>query len=80
MTDPNVVTWHDDLHLFPFDGGADWQGIMNRIRREGYEGILTFELTDKNKPNRTTHDRYALWDAETFYRNAYERAVRVASL
>ena len=39
-----------------------------------------FELTDKNKPNRTTHDRYALWDAETFYRNAYKRAARVASL
>ena len=80
ITDPNVVTWHDDLHLFPFDGKADWQGIMNRIRRHGYEGFLTFELTDKNKPNRNTHDEYAAWDAEKFYKEAYDRAARVAAL
>lgn len=33
MADPNVVTWHDDAHLLPFDGIADWAGIMQRINR-----------------------------------------------
>ncbi len=80
ITDPKNVTWHDDLHLLPFDGIADWQGIMNRIRREGYEGILTFELTDKNKPEKHSHDVYASWNVEEFYQRAYERAVRVAAL
>ncbi len=80
MADPNVVTWHDDLHLLPFDGQADWQGIMNRIRREGYEGILTFELTDRNKPEKHTHDVYASWSPEEFFAKAYERAARVAVL
>ena len=80
MADPSVVTWHDDLHLLPFDGRADWQNIMDRIARHGYEGILTFELTIKNKPDKHYHDAYAAWSAEKFYANAYERAKRVASL
>lgn len=80
MHDPSVVTWHDDLHLLPFDGKADWQGIMDRIARHGYEGILTFELTTKNKPNHNYHDAYAAWTAEEFYAHAYERATRVAAL
>lgn len=80
MSDPAIVTWHDDLHLLPFDGQADWQGIMNRIVRCGYEGILTFELTIKNKADKHYHDAYAAWSAEEFYANAYERAKRVASM
>ncbi len=80
MADPNVVTWRDDLHLLPFDGAADWQGIMDRIARHGYEGILTFELTVKNKPDKHYHDAYAAWSAEEFYAHAYERAKRVAAL
>ena len=80
MENPQVVTWHDDLHLLPFDGQANWQGIMDRIRRDGYKGILTFELTDKNKPGKHTHDTYASWSAEEFYKQAYERAVGVAAL
>lgn len=80
MHDPNVVTWHDDLHLLPFDGRADWQGIMDRIARHGYRGILTFELTVKNKPNYHYHDTYAAWTAEEFYTHAYDRACRVRSL
>lgn len=80
MEDPNVVTWRDDLHLLPFDGTADWQGIMNRVARHGYEGILTFELTIKNKPDKHYHDAYATWSAEEFYARAYERARRVAAL
>ena len=80
ITDPQNVTWHDDLHLLPFDGVADWQGIMDRIRRDGYEGMLTFELKDQNKPGKHTHDRYASWSVEEFYKQAYERAVKVAAL
>lgn len=80
MHDASVVTWHDDLHLLPFDGKADWQGIMERIARHGYEGILTFELTTKNKPDHRYHDAYAVWTAEEFYAKAFERARRVAEL
>ena len=80
--DLSDVTWKDDLHLLPFDGKIDWQGVMNRIRRHGFDGILTFELTTSPKPDRDTslHDSYAAMSGEEFYREAYNRAKRVAAL
>lgn len=80
-TDPTVrITWHDDAHMLPLDGVADWKGIMDRLRREKYEGILTFELKPFNNPGRHTHDAYLGWSAEEFYRHACERARRVSQL
>jgi len=76
----NEITWHDDSHLLPFDGVANWQGIMDRLRRHQFKGPLTFELTRTNKPGRNTHDPYAAWDYGTFVNQAYDRAVRVAAL
>lgn len=58
MTDPAVVTWHDDSHMMPYDGIADWHGIAARLVRAGFDGILTFELTSKSKPGKNTHDAY----------------------
>lgn len=80
MEDPNNVTWLDDLHLLPFDGIADWKGIMGRIERDGYEGILTFELTIHNKPGKHTHDEYAKWEPEQFFAEAYARAQKIINL
>ena len=80
ITDPNNVTWLDDLHLLPFDGIADWQGIMDRIARDGYEGILTFELTTQNKPGKNTHDEYAKWSPEQYFAEIYARAQKIVAL
>lgn len=80
MENPNEVTWLDDLHLLPFDGIADWKNIMARINRDGYEGILTFELTIKNKPGKHTHDAYAAMEPEEFLAEAYARAQRILAL
>ena len=74
------ITYLDDLHLMPFDGIVDWQGVMDRIRRHNYTDILTFELTIKNKPGKNTHDEYAKLSPDDFYKLAYERAVKVAEL
>ena len=74
------ITYLDDLHLLPFDGIVDWKGVMDRIRRHGYNGILTFELTINNKPGKHTHDEYAKLSPEDFFKLAYERAARVAEL
>ena len=80
-TDPTVnITWHDDAHMLPLDGIADWAGIMARLRRERYEGILTFELKIANNPGRHTNDAYQAWSTEEFYRKAFERAKQVAQL
>ncbi len=80
MTDPNEVTWLDDAHLMPFDGVADWQGIMNRIVREGYEGIINFELTIHSKPGKNTHDIYAHLSPEEYYAEVYRRAQKLAEM
>ena len=80
ITDENNITWLDDAHLLPFDGIADWAGIARRLQGCGYTGELTFELTSKNKPERNTHDGYAAWSFEEYLAQAYDRAVRFASL
>jgi len=79
ITGPEIF-WHDDAHLFPFDGIADWQGIADRIKKTGFDGFLTFELTTQNKPGRTTHDIYAHLDVSGVLSLAHEKAMRFASL
>ncbi|MBE6669606.1 MAG: sugar phosphate isomerase/epimerase [Ruminococcaceae bacterium] len=80
MTDKSNMTWLDDAHLMPFDGIADWKGIMQRIKRHGYSGPLTFELTRNSKPGKNTHDIYAELSYEQFLALAYEKACKVAAL
>ena len=80
ITDPEHLTWHDDLHQLPFDGKADWQGIVNRLKRHSYDGILSFEMVLHNRPNRHTHDEYEAWTTEEYFANVLERARRVADL
>ncbi len=80
MTDPDVVTWHDDAHMMPFDGVANWQVIMERIKREGYNGIINFEMTVKNKPEKHTHDRYAHMSAEEYFAEVYARAQKLNTM
>lgn len=67
-----IITPADDLHLLPFDGIADWQNVMDRIRAHNYKGIITFELK--------ITERYKNMSAEEFYKAAYDRAVKVVSL
>ncbi len=74
------ITWLDDLHLLPFDGVADWEGIAQRLNRCGYDGILTFELTRKSKPDRHENDKYARLSFEEYIADVYARACRVATL
>ena len=80
QTDPNVITWLDDSHLFPFDGIADWQGIASRLDRINYSGELTFELTLASKPGKNTHDIYKDLTLDSYFKLVYEKAVQFAQL
>lgn len=75
-----TITFLDDLHLLPFDGVGDWNGIVDRLNRLSYDGILTFELNNQSKPNRHENDAYQRMDPVEFLTNAYIRACRVATL
>lgn len=79
VTGPEIF-WHDDAHLLPFDGIGRWQDIADRLDSAGFDGILTLELTTKNKPNRHTHDRYEALSPLEYLTLAHERALRFASL
>ena len=74
------ITYIDDLHLLPFDGIADWDGIARRLNRCGFSGPLTFELNTLSKPNRHENDGYAALPLEQYLALAYGRACRVATL
>ncbi len=72
--------WTDDLHLLPFDGVADWQGVAARLNACGFSGPLTFELNLNSKPNRFDNALYGRIPFEEYVALAYQRACRVASL
>ena len=79
-TDPQNIFWTDDLHLLPFDGIANWQGITDRLKAYGYCGELTFEMCKSSKPNRHENDRYDAMSVEEYVKEIYERATKVAEL
>ena len=73
------ITWHDDLHLLPYDGIADWKYNVSRLKKCGYDDILTFELCNYSKPDRHENDAYSRMDFTDYVTEAYMRACRVAS-
>ena len=75
------ITFLDDLHLMPTDGIADWHGIMERIRRTGYDGILMSELSYANKPGKNgVEHKYAELSVEEFMTTAYEKINKAISM
>lgn len=80
ITDPANITWHDDLHLLPFDGIVDWPALTAQLRACRFAGPLTFELTTVSKPDRHENDVYAAMPLDDYLRAVYERACRVREL
>lgn len=75
-----VRTWHDDLHLLPFDGINDWYSIAKRLVKYNYTAPLSFELSIRSKPGRRDNDAYLAMNPEFYFAQAYNRACRVAAL
>lgn len=75
-----VITPTDDHHLLPFDGIQDWESVVRRLNRWGYDGILTFELNRVSKGGRHNNDKYQRMPLEEYIAEAYGRACRVAAL
>ncbi len=68
------IFWTDDAHLMPFDGKVNFASAVSRMKKIGYKGWITLELTTKNKPERHTHDIYDCLDCAAFFQVAYRRA------
>ena len=72
------IFWTDDLHLLPYDGIADWDDVVRRLRKANALPILNFELSVVSKPNRHENDAYAQMSPQQFFTEAYMRACRIA--
>ena len=74
------IFWHDDAHLVPFDGVADWKGVADRLNAVGYNGILTSELTINNKPDRDCNSIYHKLSHNEYLALVYERLSKIAEM
>ena len=72
------IHWTDDLHLIPFDGIADWDYNIQRLKAARRQPILNFELNVTSKPNRHENDIYAKMDPTQYFTEAYKRACKIA--
>lgn len=70
--------WHDDLHLLPYDGIADWEENIARLKASKHLEYLNFELNISSKPNRHDNDIYQKFTLEEYFTEAYKRACRIA--
>ena len=74
------IFWHDDMHLLPWDGKVDFEGVAKRMKATKFSDTLMFELTVKSKPNSHANDRYYEMGCDAYLAEAYARACRFAKL
>ena len=70
--------WTDDLHLLPYDGIADWDHTIERLKCSKRLDVLNFELNIQSKPNRHENDIYGQMSLEQYFTEAYKRACKIA--
>lgn len=72
------IYWTDDLHLLPYDGVADWDYNVKRLKNSKSLEYLNFELNIKSKPNRHENDIYGQMTPLLYFTEAYKRACKIA--
>lgn len=72
------IFWHDDLHLLPYDGIADWDYNVERLKKARKLDVLNFELKIASKPGRHENDCYEQMSLEQYFTEAYKRACKIA--
>jgi len=72
------IFWTDDLHLLPYDGIANWDAVIARLKKSRPLTYLNFELSMTSKPKRHENDAYGAMPIEEYFALAYARACRIA--
>ena len=73
-----TIYWTDDLHILPFDGVANWDYNVERLKKSNRLEILNFELNIRPKPNRYENALYEKMTYEEYFTEAYKRACKIA--
>lgn len=81
LTDPNGVPGsHDDLHLLPYDGIADWDRQMTRLKQVRPLDALCLETKMLSKPGKQKVDLYSHMPAEEFIQKAYSAGHKLETM
>ena len=72
------IFWTDDLHLLPYDGIADWDYNIERLKNSKPLEYLNFELNIHSKPDRHDNDCYGKLSLCEYFTEAYKRACKIA--
>jgi len=68
----------NDLHLLPYDGIADWDYNIMRLKNSKPLDILNFELRITSFPERPETHLYDNMDFADYLKEAYKRACKIA--
>lgn len=72
------IYFTDDLHLLPYDGIADWDYNIQRLKKSRPLEYLNFELKIASQKGRSDNEIYAQMDIKLYFIECYKRACRVA--
>ncbi len=67
----------DDLHLVPGDGIINWEHALQKLKASKPQEILNLELKIRPHGEKCKLDLYSKLPLETFYREAYQNALRM---
>ena len=68
----------NDLHLIPYDGIADWESNIMRLKKAKSVDILNFELRITSFPDRPETHLYDNVDFADYLKEAYIKACKIA--
>ncbi len=74
------ITYHDDLHLIPFDGIKDWADAVNRLKKCGYNDILTVELKINENIDKKYGTNYHSIPFSDYVKNVYTAAKKISDM
>ncbi|MBQ7485198.1 MAG: sugar phosphate isomerase/epimerase [Oscillospiraceae bacterium] len=68
----------DDLHLLPYDGIADWDAVVARLKKAAPVDILNLEVKNVSRRGRHDNDAYGRMPLARYFAEAYRRACKIA--
>ena len=66
------------MHLLPYDGVADWDYNIERLKKAKDQEILNIEVKISSNPNRHENELYEQMRLQVFLTEAYKRACKIA--
>ena len=81
ITSPEgIITYKDDSHMLPFDGEADMEFLVQRLKKHQFKGVLMMELSRRNHTDRHTNDRYIAMEPDEYLAEAAAQIKRLREM